>query len=338
MSGYDAVVQLPPVVAEFVQFACLVSAPESRAHHRHEPGCPEHQKDSLELCRIGRPLGLIRPHSLRQVRLHLCRAPGQRARLGRAVQEHRPHPSRLCDPAFDPDRDRVLENAGRAGVSAVICVGENLSDAEKNLELAVRHSIIRPAAGIYPTLLDLDLAAKMSQFIRDHRKTLVAIGEVGLDYWMVKLEPDREIQREIFRSFIKLSNELGLPLNVHSRSAGKQAISALLECSATGVQLHAFDGRFATALPALEAGFFFSVPPSIVRSEQKKKLVKKLPLWSLLIETDSPVLGPVPQARNEPANALIAVKAITELKGLSEAEVMETVAENTQRLYPRLFS
>jgi TatD DNase family protein len=239
----------------------------------------------------------------------------------------------LCDPLFDPDRDRVLERAGNAGISTVICVGENLSDAHKNLELAARHPMIRPAAGLYPTFLDLDLAAKMAQFIRTHRDRLVAIGEVGLDYWMIKPEPDREVQQEIFRSFIALSNELALPLNVHSRAAGRQTISNLLECSAARVQLHAFDGRFSTALPALEAGFFFSVPPSIVRSEQKKKLVKKLPVSSLLIETDSPVLAPVPQTRNEPANAPIAVRAIAELKGLSEAEVMEAVEENTRRLY-----
>jgi len=244
----------------------------------------------------------------------------------------------LCDAVFDADRDAVLENAAKAGVSAIICVGEDLSDADKNLGLAARYPMIRPAAGLYPTRLDLDLAAKMIQFIREHANTLVAIGEVGLDYWMVKPEPDREIQREIFRSFIALSDALGLPLNVHSRSAGRQTVSMLLECSAARVQLHAFDGRFATALPALEAGFFFSVPPSVVRSEQKKKLVKKLPLSSLLVETDSPVLGPVPQARNEPAHAPIALKAIAELKGLSEAAVMDAVAENTRRLYPRLFS
>jgi TatD DNase family protein len=239
----------------------------------------------------------------------------------------------LCDPVFDTDRDSVLERAASAGISAVICVGEDLGDAEKNLELSVRHPMIRAAAGLYPTFLDLNLAAKIAQFIRANRDRLIAIGEVGLDYWMIKPEPDREIQRGIFRSFITLSKELALPLNVHSRSAGRQTIDILLECSASRVQLHAFDGRFVTASPALEAGFFFSVPPSIVRSEQKKKLFKKLPLSSLLIETDSPVLGPVPQERNEPANAPVALKFISELKGVTEAAVMEAVAENTRRLY-----
>jgi len=173
----------------------------------------------------------------------------------------------------------------------------------------------------------------MREFIREHRKRLVAIGEVGLDYWMVKEEPDRETQREIFRGFIQLSKELDLPLNVHSRSAGRHAVDVLLESSASKVQLHAFDGKFGAALPAVEAGYFFSIPPSIVRSEQKQKLVRKLPLSSLLIETDSPVLGPVPQERNEPANAVISIKAIAGLKGISEFEVLEAVEENTRRLY-----
>ncbi|MBN1569324.1 MAG: TatD family hydrolase [Acidobacteria bacterium] len=244
----------------------------------------------------------------------------------------------LCDPVFDPDRETVLERARTAGISAVIAVSENMADARKNLLLASGHSMIRPAAGLYPTHLDLELAAKMRDFIRSHRDKLVAIGEVGLDYWMVKEESDREIQREIFRSFIDLSKELMLPLNVHSRSAGRHAVDALLETEAVKVQLHAFDGKASAALPAVEAGFYFSVPPSVIRSDQKQKLVKKLPLSALLIETDSPVLGPVPQERNEPANARIVVQKISELKEIAVEEVLEAIAENARRLYGEIFS
>jgi TatD DNase family protein len=244
----------------------------------------------------------------------------------------------LCDPVFDPDRERILERARKTGVSAVLSVSENLSDAEMNLHLAARHPMIRAAAGLYPTNLDLDLAAKMCAFIRKHRNELVSIGEVGLDYWIIKDEAQREIQREIFRSFIDLGRELSLPLNVHSRSAGRHTVAFLLESAAAGIQLHAFDGKASAALPAVEAGYFFSIPPSIVRSEQKRKLVRKLPLSCLLVETDSPVLGPVTRERNEPANALIAVKTIAEIKGIAEAEAVEAIHENMLRLYGDSFS
>lgn len=239
----------------------------------------------------------------------------------------------LCDPVFDADRSEILKKAEAAGISAVIAVGENMKDAENNLQLASVHPLIRPAAGLYPTLLDLELAARMREFIRNHRDRLTAIGEVGLDYWATQTESDREIQREIFRGFIELGKELDLPLNVHSRSAGRHAVSLLLKTSAVKVQLHAFDGRFGAAMPAVDAGFFFSIPPSIVRSEQKQRLVKQLPLSNLLVETDSPVLGPSPHERNEPANAVIAVRAIAEIKGVSEPEVLEAIADNSLKLY-----
>ncbi len=239
----------------------------------------------------------------------------------------------LCDGAFDADRSLVLERAHLAGIMAIISVAEDLSDAEKNLELSNQYPIIRPAAGLYPTTLDLGLSEQMCDFIRDRRHKLIAIGEVGLDYWIIKDESQKEKQREIFRKFIDLSKELKLPLNVHSRSAGRYAVSILLECSASKVQLHAFDGKASAALPAVEAGFFFSIPPSIIRSHQKQKLVKKLPLANFLIETDSPVLGPESQQRNEPANAVMVVRAIAELKGLHEIEVIEAIADNARRLY-----
>jgi TatD DNase family protein len=243
----------------------------------------------------------------------------------------------ICDPIFDPDRETVLDRAAAAGVAAVIALGEDMADAERNIQLAENHPILRPAAGLYPTILDSAKAGEMRNFIRQKRPKLVAIGEVGLDFWVVTEAAAKEIQQEIFRSFIELSKELGLPLNVHSRSAGRQAIGMLLEHGATRVQLHAFDGKSSTAAPAVEAGYFFSVPPSVVRSRQKQKLVKSIPLSCLLVETDSPVLGPDPQQRNEPANVLLSIKAIAELKNVGEDEVRASVSENTKRLYGNIF-
>jgi TatD DNase family protein len=239
----------------------------------------------------------------------------------------------ICDSSFDADRGEVLHKAAAAGVGAVIAVGENMDDARRNIELAGKHPMIRPAAGLYPTILDPDQAEQMHSFIRQERAKLVAIGEVGLDFWVVKEEAHKELQKEILKGFINLSQELDLPLNIHSRSAGRHAVALLLEHGATRVQMHAFDGKASAALPAVEAGFFFSIPPSVVRSRQKQKLVKHLPLSCLLVETDSPVLGPDPKQRNEPANITLAIKAIADLKSAGKKEVLEAVSKNTRRLY-----
>jgi len=219
------------------------------------------------------------------------------------------------------------------GVSAIVVVSETLSDMHRNLELAANYPLLWPAGGLYPAHTDISEAERICDVIRRERHNFFAIGEVGLDYWAVKQEPEREKQREIFNKFIDLAIELNLPLNVHSRSAGRYAIDMLLERGALKVQMHAFDGKATSALSALEAGYFFSIPPSVIRSPQKQKLVKRVPLSNLLVETDSPVLGPNPGERNEPSNVMVSVNSIMDIKNISREEVMETLLENTRRLY-----
>ena len=218
-------------------------------------------------------------------------------------------------------------------MAAIVAVGETLADAERTLSLAQSYPMVRPAAGLYPTVLDPAQAQAVEAFIRANRHRLAAVGEVGLDHWMVKTEPEREVQRTIFAGFIRLAIELDLPLNIHSRSAGRDALTLLLDSGARRVHLHAFDGRAAAALPGAEAGYFFSIPPSVVRSAQKQKLVRRLPLDCLLVETDSPVLGPEPGARNEPAYLPVALEAIARIKGIPVEQAAEAVADNTRRLY-----
>lgn len=242
----------------------------------------------------------------------------------------------LCDPIFNNDRALVLQQAREVGVSHIISVSETLADVKTNLELAGMHPELHAAAGLYPANLDLQEAAEIIRLIEENPDGLVGIGEVGLDHWVVKEEAEREIQRAIFKSFIDLSARTGLPLNIHSRSAGRVVIELLLEKGAKKVHLHAFDGKASSALPAVEAGYFFSVPPSIVRSKQKQKLVKRLPLSALMLETDSPVLGADPDTRNEPANITLALAAVAEIKGEAIETVRDAVRENTFRLYDRL--
>ncbi len=245
----------------------------------------------------------------------------------------------LCDEAFAEDLDSVLARARDAGVGAILAMSESLADAERNLSLAKQHAdLLRPAAGLFPTRLDEAEGAEIERLMRSDPSPWIAVGEVGLDYWKVQDEVGREIQRGLFTRFIDLAIELDLPLNVHSRSAGRPTIELLLERGAKRVQMHAFDGRAVKAEPAVEAGFYFSVPPSIVRSKQKQKLVRRLPLSCLLLETDSPVLGPEAGERNEPANVRISARAIADLRDVSEAEVLEQTTENAQALYgPALF-
>ena len=239
----------------------------------------------------------------------------------------------IGDPVFDADRVQVLERAREAGVEAIVAVGETLEDARRNLRLAAEHRELHPTAGLYPTYLDLEHAERVEALIREERERFVAIGEVGLDYWKIKEAPEREVQREIFTRFVRLAREVDLPLNIHSRSAGRHVVELLLREDASRVQLHAFDGKPASAMPAVEAGHYFSVPASIVRSRQKQKLVGLLPLSCLLLETDSPVLSPQPGTRNEPANLRLALEAIAEIKGIAVEEVAEAATRNTLRLY-----
>ena len=239
----------------------------------------------------------------------------------------------LCDSSFDEDLEEVLNRAAEAGVCKVVAVSEDLSDARKNLQLSDIYPIIRPAAGLYPDNPDQRQAEEMVAWIRKNRARLWAIGEVGLDFWVAKAPEDRELQANIFSMFVDLSLELDLPLNVHSRSAGRHVIDILLSRGAKRVQLHAFDGKFGTALAAVEAGFLFSIPPSVVRSRQKQKLVRNLPLSCLMVESDSPVLGPEAGERNEPANTRIAIETIAYLKGETIQTVAEEVFKNSCRLY-----
>lgn len=246
----------------------------------------------------------------------------------------------LCDDSFASDLPQVLARAQERGVAAVVAVSETLEDSRQTLSLARQFpDLVRPAAGLFPTILDSDQASEVQILIRENRDELIAIGEVGLDLWKVQDPEGRMVQREIFTQMTDLAIELDLPLNVHSRSAGRQTLDLLLDRGAERVQMHAFDGRAARAMPGVESGFYFSVPPSVVRSAQKQKLVRRLPLSCLLLETDSPVLAHDPELRNEPANVTVSIRVIAELKEVSEQEVREATSHNSVRLYgPRMFA
>lgn len=244
----------------------------------------------------------------------------------------------LYGEAFAADMQEVLLRASRAGITCILAVSESLEDAEEILEISQRQPMVRPCAGLHPESAGQQELAAMLSFIRAHSTQLAAVGEVGLDYWVAKDEKARELQREVLSAQVALALELDLPLNVHSRSAGKHTIELLIKLGAKKVLLHAFDGRASSAAMGLEAGYYFSMPPSLVRSPQKQKLLRSLPLNRLLLESDSPVLGPTVHERNEPANLQITCSEIARIKGVSQEEVALTTTHNARVLFPRAFS
>uniref|UniRef100_A0A9L0IJ88 TatD DNase domain containing 3 n=1 Tax=Equus asinus TaxID=9793 RepID=A0A9L0IJ88_EQUAS len=233
----------------------------------------------------------------------------------------------LSAPDFDRDLDNVLEKAKKANVMALVVVAEHSGEFEKIMQLSERYNgFVLPCLGVHPV-----------QGLSPEDQRSVTL-KVGLDFSprFAGTDEQKEEQRQVLIRQVQLAKRLNLPLNVHSRSAGRPTISLLREQGADKVLLHAFDGRPSVAMEGIRAGYFFSIPPSIVRSGQKQKLVKQLPLTSICLETDSPALGPEKQVRNEPQNISISAEYIAQVKGISVEEVIEVTTQNALRLFPRL--
>lgn len=235
---------------------------------------------------------------------------------------------------FSNDLDLVIQRAKESGVRAIVTSAiDDRSIMISEVLIAKYRGYVYRTVGLDYTVLDVSLLNNVFSYIEKNKSTIVGIGEVGLDYYVFEDDLRRKIQREFFIKWIDFSKELDLPLVVHSRSAGKYALECLVENNAERVIMHAFDGRASHAKNVISKGYFFSIPPSIVRSEQKQKLVKALPLELLLLESDAPVLAPVKDVRNEPANIRVSAEWIAKLKNVSIDKVIEVTSENSRRIF-----
>ncbi len=237
---------------------------------------------------------------------------------------------------FDNDREEVIERAKKAGVDSIITVGTNLSLSRKAVKLAGQYENIYAAIGIHPH----DVGKINNQTYDDlkelaGRKRVVAYGEIGLDYFR-NLAP-QELQIEKFGEQLSLAKELKLPVIIHARQANDQSLKMI---KASGIHrgvFHCFSGDYEMARQCLDWGFYLSVPGVVTfnKSKTMQDVVKRVPLSSLLLETDCPYLTPDPYRgkRNEPAYIVHTAKKVAEIKGITWEEAAAVTAQNTLNLF-----
>lgn len=236
----------------------------------------------------------------------------------------------LEDKEFEKDLKQVIVRAREYNI-LMVTSGLGLYGATRALEIARGYKSVFCTAGLSP--YSQENPEKVIEFIRDNLDNLIGIGEVGLDFYWGKTQSQKNKQIDSFKTFIELSKELDLPLVVHSRSAGEKTIDLLVKEDCKKVLMHAFDGRAVHAMKGVDAGFFFSIPPSVVRSVQKQKLVKQVPIENLCLESDAPVLGPQSKMRNEPVFVIDAAKKISEIKEIDLKHVLKQTTINAKNLY-----
>lgn len=243
----------------------------------------------------------------------------------------------IHDEVFDGDRDEVINRAKERGVKHIIVSAIKPEEVPKALSIVNNFKqYMSLTIGHDPVVVSDRVFEEQLKNIKKYLDVIVGIGEVGLDYYFVRDHSERDKQRRIFTLWINIAKELNLPLIIHSRSAGKYAVKIILEQKYFNVVMHAYDGSVGWAIEAAKHGVYFSIPPSIVFSIQKQKLVRKLPLENLLLETDSPVLSPTKGKRNEPANIVYSAMKIAEVKNISLNKVIDITIENTLNVFKKL--
>ncbi|MFX1563019.1 MAG: TatD family hydrolase, partial [Promethearchaeota archaeon] len=197
------------------------------------------------------------------------------------------------------------------------------------LDLTKRFSgFVWATFGLHPPQATPKMVDRCLRLMRENVDNIVAIGEVGLDYYWVKDDKRREYQHHSFVEFIQLAAELDLPLVVHSREAELDAINVLKEEGAQRVQLHCFNNPDHVEAAAAH-NWYMSVPTSVVTRRRMQRVALAMPLENMLLETDAPYLSPFPGKQNESSNLPHSAVKIAELKDTTPERVAEVTTENT---------
>lgn len=252
----------------------------------------------------------------------------------------------LTHDKFAHDQAEVIARANTAGFKAVVVNGLEPNSNRQILELAKKHSIIKPALGIYPleavNHLNPDLPFSLSQFnvneeiefIRSQAEqgNLAAIGECGLDGYWVGKETFAE-QERVFRELITIALNHDLPLIIHTRKLEIRSMEILKEMGVKKVNFHCYGSKVKQALRwAQEYGWYFSIPTNVNKDEAFQKLAKELPEQQILTETDAPYLSANKGQRNEPVYITESLAQIAKIRQKSISDLKEIIYKNYCRL------
>jgi TatD DNase family protein len=254
----------------------------------------------------------------------------------------------LIHPSFEHDAEAAALRARDAGLDYVIVNGLEPRSNRAVLELCARHDHLLPAVGIYPVdamtgVLDRDAwplefppprlfdVDEEIAWIDAHADDVAAIGECGLDQYWIQEHADE--QERVLRALCRVAIRHDKPLILHSRKAERRTFEILQEEGVRRADFHCYGGKLKLARRIAEAGYHLSIPPVVVRADSFQRLAEKLPLESLLTETDCPYMGPVRGERNEPANVPVGVAAMAEARGIDAAAMRVAIRANFRSLF-----
>lgn len=242
------------------------------------------------------------------------------------------------DDAFDEDREELIKQLQASNIARIVNVGACLKGSLNSVELANKYDFFYAAIGVHPDdAAEVDEAGldELRRLAKD--KKVVAIGEIGLDYYWNK--DNIELQKEAFTKQIELARELSLPIVVHSRDAAKDTMDILKETNAgsLGGVIHCFSYSTEIAKEAVDMGFYIGIGGVVTfkNSKKLKETVAAIPLEKIVLETDCPYLAPDPHrgTRNNSLNLEYVVRTIAAIKGITEEEVESVTYKNACDMY-----
>ena len=241
------------------------------------------------------------------------------------------------DERFDEDREQLLASLTEKGVGLVVNPGITLETSRMAVEMAHRYDHVYAAVGIHPENCH-DFVPQQIEALRELAKEekVVAIGEIGLDYYWEE-NPPRELQQEVFRAQLALAQELDLPVIVHDREAHGDTLQIVQEFPDVRGVFHCYSGSPEMAQELLKMGWYlgFDGPITFKNARRAPEVAAVTPLDRMLVETDSPYLTPVPYRgkRNDSTYVHLVAEKLAQWKGVSTEEMEQSTWDNGKRFF-----